>query len=87
MLNKNLIIAETWDDFAAATEKLDYSQEDLVTLCIQYNDIYYWLNIESIWGKIGFIWESQNTDKQGYGYFANSDLQFSQIPKVPEVDD
>lgn len=84
MLNKNLIIAETWDDFAAATEKLDYSQEDLVALCIQYNDIYYWLNIESIWGKIGFIWESQNTDKQGYGYFANSDLQFSQIPKVPD---
>jgi hypothetical protein len=34
MLNKNLIIAETWDDFAAATEKLDYSQEDLVALCI-----------------------------------------------------
>lgn len=53
---RNLVVCETFDDFAAAVNKTDFTVEDIVGYVTSLANVYYWLNIESIWGAIGFTW-------------------------------
>lgn len=53
---RNLVVCETFDDFAAAVLNTDFTVEDVVGYVVSLTNCYYWLNIESIWGAIGFTW-------------------------------
>ena len=55
---RNLVVCETFDDFAETVEKADFTVEDVVGYVTSLANVYYWLNIESIWGAIGFVWSS-----------------------------
>lgn len=79
---KNLVLGTTIDDFSIATSNVDYSIEDLCSYIINNVECYYWLNIESIWGPLGFTWNVIND----YGYFKSNNLNFNIIPSVPDGD-
>lgn len=53
---RNLIVCETFDDFALALSKIDSTVEDIVGYVTSLANVYYGNNIESIWGAIGFTW-------------------------------
>lgn len=53
---RNLVVCETFDDFAAAVDKTDFVVEDCVGYVISLANVYYWLNVETVWGAIGFTW-------------------------------
>ena len=57
---RNLVVCETFDDFAAAVEKTDFTVEDVVGYVTSLTNCYYWLNVESVWGAIGFTWDVNN---------------------------
>lgn len=81
---KNLIVVNTFDEFAEKTAEMDYEKEDLVGLVVNLSNVFYWVNIESLWGPLGFTWRAQNADKQGYGVFNTTTIPFSVIPSVPD---
>lgn len=81
---KNLIVVDTFDEFAERTAEMDYEKEDLVGLVVNLSNVFYWVNIESLWGPLGFTWRSQNANKQGYGVFNTTTIPFSVIPSVPD---
>ena len=54
---RNLVVCETFDDFAAAVENTDFTVEDVVGYVVSLTNVYYWLNVESVWGAIGFTWD------------------------------
>lgn len=53
---RNLVVCKTFDDFAEAVANVDFTVEDVVGYVVSLSNCYYWLNIESIWGAIGFTW-------------------------------
>ena len=55
---RNLVVAETFDDFAKKVEQTDFLVEDIVGYVINVTNVFYWLNVESVWGVIGFNWVS-----------------------------
>lgn len=76
-----LFIGEIYDDFAYQTEEMDFDVEDLVALVTSLTDTFYWINIESVWGKIGFEW----TDiANGAGQFRTTTIPFTVVPVVPD---
>lgn len=76
-----LFIGEIYDDFAYQTEEVDFDVEDLVALVVTLTDVFYWINIESVWGKIGFEW----TDiANGAGQFRTTTIPFTVVPVVPD---
>ena len=77
---KHLVLGQVIDDFSDATTKVNYDIEDLCCYVINNIECYYWLNIESIWGPLGFVWDSINN----YGHFNRNNLVFSKIPSVPD---
>lgn len=80
IIPRNLVTHTTYDDFAKYTEELDYSIEDLVDYVINQTDVFYWINLESVWGKIGFVWDEYNVK----GHFQSSEIPFSYIPVIPD---
>lgn len=60
---RNLVVCETFDDFAAAVNKTDFTVEDVVGYVTSLTNVYYWLNIESIWGAIGFTWTPSSLER------------------------
>lgn len=81
---RNLVVVNTFDEFAEKTAEMDYEKEDLVGLVVNLSNVFYWINIESLWGPLGFTWRAQNADKQGYGVFNTTTIPFSIIPSVPD---
>ena len=77
---RNLIVGQVFDDFSLATEDIDFNQEDLCAYITEDSNNYYWLNIESIWGPMGFEWDVVND----YGHFNQSTKNFNVLPKVPD---
>ena len=69
---RNLVVCETFDDFAAAVNKTDFTVEDVVGYVTSLTNVYYWLNIESVWGAIGFTWTPSSltplTDEEALQY-------------------
>lgn len=53
---RNLVVCETFDDFAEAVLNIDFTVEDIVGYVTSLTNVYYGNNIESIWGAIGFTW-------------------------------
>lgn len=78
---KCLVLGTTFDDFSIATQKIDYSIEDLCSYIINDVNNYYFLNLESIWSKIGFQWIVYND----YGHFTKSNIPFTIIPIIPDA--
>lgn len=81
IIPRNLYLCNEFDEFALHTKDIDFAVEDLVSQVISQSDIYYWLNIESIWGRMGFIWDNK---KEGQGHFASRSIPFHVIPKIPD---
>ena len=80
LIPKHLVLGQVIDDFADATTKVNYDIEDLCCYVINNIECYYWVNIESIWGPLGFKWIS----KDNYGRFNNTNIEFNKIPSVPD---
>lgn len=80
IIPKHLVLGENIDDFSLATTKVDYSIEDLCCYVTNNVDCYYWLNIESIWGPLGFQWNIINN----YGTFKSTNLEFNTLPSLPD---
>lgn len=81
--NRNLIVTETFDEFALATEHIDFSVEDLVAYVTSLANVFYWLNVESVWGRLGFVWDHIENN-QGYGHFVHTTIPFTVIPSLPD---
>lgn len=79
---KCLVLGTTFNDFSIATQKIDNSIEDLCSYIINDTNNYYFLNLESIWSKIGFQWIVYND----YGHFTKSNIPFTIIPVIPDAD-
>ena len=77
---KNLVLGQVIDDFSDATTKVNYDIEDLCCYVINNIECYYWLNIESIWGPLGFVWDIMND----YGHFNSNNIIFNKIPVIPD---
>lgn len=54
---RNLIVTETFDEFAKAVEALDFTVEDIVGYVTSVTRNFYWLNTENVWGVLGFTWD------------------------------
>lgn len=78
---KCLVLGTTFNDFSIATEHIDNSIEDLCSYIINDTNNYYFLNLESIWSKIGFQWIVYND----YGHFTKSNIPFTIIPIIPDA--
>lgn len=64
---RNLVVCETFDDFAKKVEQCDQDVEDIVGYVTSVSRVFYWLNVESVWGVIGFNWEPTSlSDLEGY---------------------
>ena len=82
---KYLVLGNGYDDFSLATDKVDFSQEDLCSYLTSLTNVIYWLTTESVWGPLGFQWTSGGTNgRPGYGVFNQSTIDFSVIPKIPD---
>ena len=57
---RNLVVCDTFDDFAKKVAQTDFLVEDVVGYVIDVTRVFYWLNVESIWGVIGFNWTQLN---------------------------
>lgn len=80
MMNRNLVKVETLDEFSKAIDKVDFTEEDIVGLITSLTNVFYWINIESIWGLMGFTWKTVDD----YGVFNKTTIPFNIIPKVPD---
>lgn len=78
--NRNLIVVGTFDEFANKVDKLDFEVEDIVALVTSLANTFYWLNVESVWGPIGFTWSKVDD----YGVFNKTTIPFTIIPKLPD---
>lgn len=81
IIPKCLVLGTTFDDFSIATQNIDNSIEDLCSYIINDTNNYYFLNLESIWSKIGFQWIIYND----YGHFTKSNIPFTIIPVIPDA--
>ena len=81
--NRNLIVVSEFDEFAQATENMDFSVEDLVAYITNISQVFYWLNVESVWGRMGFVWDHLENNK-GYGHFVTTQIPFTVIPSLPD---
>lgn len=79
-ISRNLNVVKTFNDFSLDTQRLDFDYEDLADYVTENADVFYWLNIESIWGRCGFIWDVYNER----GHFNNTSIKFTTLPKVPD---
>ena len=77
---KHLVLGKTFNDFSNATDDVDYTVEDLCCQVTDLNNIFYWLNTESVWGPIGFVWEKINNN----GYFVVGNISYDITPKIPD---
>lgn len=70
--DRNLVVCETFDDFAEVVRNTDFTVEDVVGYVTSLTNNYYWLNIESVWGVIGFTWTPSSleplTDEEALQY-------------------
>lgn len=78
--NRNLTVCETFDNFANKVDDIDFSVEDIVALVTSLSNVFYWLNVESVWGPIGFTW----TQVDSHGVFNKTTIPFTIIPKLPD---
>lgn len=77
---KHLVLGQEYDDFSKATDRVDFSKEDLACQVVGLTSVYYWINTESVWGPLGFVWDVYNE----YGHFSKSTIDFNYIPKIPD---
>lgn len=77
---KCLAVVETLDDFSAKLENIDQNTEDYCAYITSLADIYYWLSIETIWGKMGFQWDVLDYR----GHFTKTTINYNIIPRVPD---
>lgn len=57
---RNLVVCDTFDDFIKKVEQTDFLVEDIVGYVVNVSRVFYYLNVESIWGVIGFNWVQLN---------------------------
>lgn len=62
---RNLVVCETFDEFAEKVEQInpipETNVEDIVGYVTSVSRVFYWLNVESVWGVIGFSWNDIST--------------------------
>ena len=67
---RNLVIADTFDDFARKVKETDFTVEDIVGYVTSVTRTFYWLNVENVWGVLGFVWDHQEyiSDEEAMQY-------------------
>ena len=59
---RNLVVCDTFDEFAEKTKQCDQNVEDIVGYVTSVSRVFYWLNVESVWGVLGFTWDVLDTE-------------------------
>lgn len=54
---RNLVVCDTFDEFAEKVGQCDQNVEDIVGYVTSVSRVFYWLNVESVWGVLGFTWD------------------------------
>jgi len=54
---RNLVVCNTFDEFAEKVGQCDQNVEDIVGYVTSVTRVFYWLNVESVWGVLGFTWD------------------------------
>ena len=77
---RNLVVCESFDDFSELLMNLDFTVEDVVAYVTSLSRVYYWNNVESIWGTIGFTWDYQEylSDEEALEY-PNPQYRLTQV--------
>ena len=55
---RNLVVCNTFDEFTNRLEQIDPNVEDIVGYITSLSQVIYGLTIESLWGTLGFTWDS-----------------------------
>ena len=55
---RNLVVCNTFDEFTNKLEQIDPNVEDIVGYITSLSRIIYGLTVESLWGILGFTWDS-----------------------------
>lgn len=55
---RNLVVCNTFDEFTNRLEQIDPNVEDIVGYITSLSQVIYGLTVESIWGTLGFTWDS-----------------------------
>ena len=55
---RNLIVCNTFDEFTNKLEQINPNVEDIVGYITSLSQVIYGLTIESLWGTLGFTWDS-----------------------------
>ena len=80
MSKRNLVVCDTFEEFSKLTQNYNFEDEDLVCYCLENVTVLYWLSIESIWGQIGFVWDTYENN----GHFEVNPIKFDTLPNVPD---
>ena len=59
---RNLVVCDTFDEFAEKVKQCDENVEDIVGYVTSVSRVFYWLNVESVWGVLGFTWEPSSLE-------------------------
>lgn len=78
--NRNLVVVDTFDGVYETLDVINFEVEDYAALVLDITKVIYWLNIESVWGQLGFTWTIYND----YGTFNARTFNFNIIPTVPD---
>lgn len=59
---RNLVVCDTFDEFAEKVELCNQNVEDVVGYITSMSRVFYWSNVESVWGILGFVWDAFDTE-------------------------
>lgn len=84
--SRNLVVAETFDEFVHRCEDIDFTVEDVVGYVTSVSRVFYWNNVESVWGVLGFVWDSQTplSDEEALIY-PNPQYRLNQVDAAGNV--
>ena len=77
---ENLIVVENIDEFLRTVSNISSYDTDMICYVSSLSNMLYWKSIESVWGKMGFVWDIVD-DR---GHFVNTSTPFTIIPKIPD---
>ena len=62
---RNLVVCKDFDEFAERVSQIDFKVEDIVGYITSITKCLYWLNVETVWGVIGFTFSSVSPSEPG----------------------
>ena len=78
--SRHMPITQDVPEFADKVSVIDYNIEDFLSLVISLTTILYFINLESVWGALGFTWD----EVENYGHFNAVTFTVEHIPLIPD---